>query len=318
MAVNINVPPVPTFNPHTHDLSTKWQKWTRDFETFAVASGVKDDKQKRQLLLHCAGTEVHDIFETLEGTGENYKTAKDKLTAYFTPLKNIPYSRHLFRSEGQKDDESIIQYVTRLRQLAGPCEFGDSKDDFIRDQVIDKCKSKSLRTKLLAEPELKLKKLLEIAQAKEASESRARSFEETDRTFAVSGAKHHKFNNHKNGMKPTGNASPASGDNSCYRCGFRGHTGKDCRISKNVKCYRCGKIGHFKSVCKSKIVQSQEQKHGVKYVSEGKVEAQADDAGTSDEEFGFCVAENKRGMTYATVNIDKEPVKMIVDLMSDM
>ena len=115
------------------------------------ASGVTDDNQKRQLLLHCAGESVEDIFYTLADTGTTYETTKAKITAYFTPRKNTSYNRHMFRKTGQSDGESVGQFVTRLRQLASLCAFGGQVDDFIRDQVIDNCSSKRLRTKLLAE-----------------------------------------------------------------------------------------------------------------------------------------------------------------------
>ena len=44
---------------------------------------VNDEKQKRALLVHYSGPEVDDIFDTLEETSEDYKTAVDKLTAHF-------------------------------------------------------------------------------------------------------------------------------------------------------------------------------------------------------------------------------------------
>ena len=43
------------------------------------------------------------------------------------------------------------QFVTRLRQKAQSCEFGDAAtvDEQIRDQVISKCSSHNIRHKLL-------------------------------------------------------------------------------------------------------------------------------------------------------------------------
>jgi hypothetical protein len=32
-------------------------------------------------------------------------------------------------------------FVSRLKQLAATCDYGDFKDDFLRDEVIDKCHS---------------------------------------------------------------------------------------------------------------------------------------------------------------------------------
>ena len=141
MAVPLQVSPVAPFDPHVdaNSLCQRWKRWVQAFELYVGASGVKDDNQKRQLLLHCAGMDVQDIFYTLPATGTDYKTAKDKLTAHFTPKQNTSYNRHMFRKEVQKEGENVGQFVTRLRQLAALCEFGDQVGDFIRDQVVDNC-----------------------------------------------------------------------------------------------------------------------------------------------------------------------------------
>ena len=168
MSVQINVAPLAAFHPHgePHSVSQRWKKWHRSFEMYAAASGCKDKVKKRHLLLHLAGPEVQDIFETLSDTGDDFDTTSTKLKEYFTPQQNEPYNRHLFCQECQAEAESVAQFGTRLRQLSVNCAFGDKTDNFIRDQIIDKCSSKSLRTKLLAEKDLKLPRLLELAQAK--------------------------------------------------------------------------------------------------------------------------------------------------------
>ena len=65
------------------------------------------------------------IFYTLPNTDETYTTAKEKITEYFTPRKSTSYNRHMFRKDSQTEGESVAQLVTRLRQLANLCEFGD-------------------------------------------------------------------------------------------------------------------------------------------------------------------------------------------------
>ena len=39
-------------------VAQRWYKWIRSFELFSSATGCKDDKQKRNLLLHTAGPDV--------------------------------------------------------------------------------------------------------------------------------------------------------------------------------------------------------------------------------------------------------------------
>jgi hypothetical protein len=60
-------------------LSQRWKKWVKSFD----ASNVTDKKRQRALLLHLAGPEVQEVFETLSDTGDDYATALEKLDAYF-------------------------------------------------------------------------------------------------------------------------------------------------------------------------------------------------------------------------------------------
>ena len=61
---------------------------------------VTDDKQKRAPLYQ-ADLETQEIFETLTGTGDDYKTAQEKLDAYFSPKKNVDYEISQFWQSGK-------------------------------------------------------------------------------------------------------------------------------------------------------------------------------------------------------------------------
>ena len=98
---------------------------------------------------------MQDVYYTFPearepGEGETvYTVAMEQLDQYFMPQVNVPYERHLFRTMAQLPTESVDQFMTRLREKAEYCEFGDAKDENIRDQVIEKCMSSRLRRKLL-------------------------------------------------------------------------------------------------------------------------------------------------------------------------
>ena len=37
----------------------------------------------------------------------------------------------------------------------------------------------------------------------------------------------------------------------CFRCGYRNHKVKDCKVPSNITCRRCEKVGHIENACKS-------------------------------------------------------------------
>ena len=133
----------------TAGISARWERWLQAFELFATGKGVKNADQKKVLLLHTAGLDVQDIFFTLEeeGGSDNYRKATATLNKYFKPQANVPYERLCFRETSQLHNETVEEFLTRLRQKAKTCEFRDANavEEQIRDQVINKCLSHELR-----------------------------------------------------------------------------------------------------------------------------------------------------------------------------
>ena len=127
-------------------IAARWERWLRAFELFAEGEGITNHGQKKALLLHTAGMSVQDIFftvpeETEETEGTNvFVNAISALNKHFKPqTTNVPYERLVFRETKQSVSETVEQYITRLRQKAHTCEFGETCEEQIRDQVISGC-----------------------------------------------------------------------------------------------------------------------------------------------------------------------------------
>ena len=71
------------------------------------------------------------------------------LDNYFVPKVNIHFERHKFHQLTQTREETIDEFVCRLRQGAATYEFCDSVHERIRDQIISKCYPHDVRKKLL-------------------------------------------------------------------------------------------------------------------------------------------------------------------------
>ena len=76
----------------------------------------------------------------------------------------------MFFTRVQKVDESINDYVTDLKIKARNCNFGDLKDEMIRDKIICGITSEQLRGRLLRQGDISLDKVLEICRSHEARE----------------------------------------------------------------------------------------------------------------------------------------------------
>ncbi len=156
------------------NLSRSWDNYVKRFEYYIAASGVTKDEQKKAMLLHLSGEEIQDIFETFTDVGNTYKDTVTKLTEYFNPKKNVAYERHIFRQAVQKMDETVDNYVIRLKKLSVSCDFpDDTVTDQIRDQIVENCNSSELKKRFLREQELTLEKIQTIARTNELADLHA-------------------------------------------------------------------------------------------------------------------------------------------------
>ena len=169
------------------NVGRRRRRWLKSFCLYADSKGLilqadsADNKvQRRTSLLHSAGEDVQEIFETLADTcaAADYAKAEKALNDYFIPKVNSTYQNHVFRSMEQQDGETVAQFVTRLKQVVKDCDYGDQSDNQIRDQVVQRCKSHALRRKLLEKGEnLTLALLLATAATHEAVQSQLGSME---------------------------------------------------------------------------------------------------------------------------------------------
>ena len=107
---------LPNFFPisvHEGNAEIRWRKWISCLENLFIGLDIKAIKRQKALLLHYTGEDVSEIFDTLEGTGEAFETAKQKLKDYFAPKKNTEYGVYKFRQAKQSANETIDSFHTR-------------------------------------------------------------------------------------------------------------------------------------------------------------------------------------------------------------
>ena len=66
-----------TCDPTT--LGQRWKKWVTSLEYYILASNVTDPARKRAILLHLAGPEVQDLFQSFTEQGPTYAEAAHRL-----------------------------------------------------------------------------------------------------------------------------------------------------------------------------------------------------------------------------------------------
>ena len=177
----VSLPSFPLFDVHAD--GNAGPQWLGRLEQMLIGMNITVAKRKQALLLHYAGPDVDEIFDTLPNTGDDgdYDTAVAKLNEYFSPQVNTTYEVYNFRQTKQKEGESLNSFHTRLHQLAKTCKFSDV-DKEIKEHIILTSSSSSLRHQALRENPT-LEGLLKLGRALELSEKQAKDVEDTGGEF---------------------------------------------------------------------------------------------------------------------------------------
>ena len=121
------------------------------------------DKQKVSLLLYSMGAEYMPVYKTFDFANSSDRdkidVVKKKFNEYFEPKKLLKKQLTMFQARVQRDNESVTQYITAVKQLATHCEFGSLKDRQIALQISNGVRDTKLKEKLW-EDDLSLDKLL--------------------------------------------------------------------------------------------------------------------------------------------------------------
>ena len=302
-----------------HTAGTRWKKYLSRFELLVTAMNLDTQaKRKKALLLHFAGEEVYDIYDTFsdEQKGgdneEGYQKCVKSLTDHFEPKKNLEYETFKFRQARQEENETVDTFCTRLRLLAATCEFGDVNRE-IKAQILQGCNSTRLRRRALRD-EMTLDKLLETARALELSDVQAKEME-AEKEVRVSYVKKGKSKNYQSQYqnKDAKRSSDKSNSQSKHACGWCGgeekHSRQDCP-AKDRLCNACHKKGHYWFVCRSNS-KSKPNKYTKTKVMHVDVDSKAVDS-DSEEEYVFGVG-SKAAAPQVEVKIGHQRVKCLVD-----
>jgi len=215
-------------------------------------------------VLHPAGLDVQEVYFTLvlDGAEKNYADMFKVLGDYFIPKANAPFERRLFRQVSQSSEEMVDQFVCRLRQQAASCEFGEREDEYIRDQLIDKCYSGKLCRKFLEkEGSVTLDDLLVTAQAQEAVNLQMEAMGANNssgqvNTVVEDWARGGDISSEQVNSLADVRGGTSSEKRDCFNCGREDHFARDRRCpARGRKCGHCGEIGHFKVKCRKKFAK---------------------------------------------------------------
>ena len=296
-------PPEPfSFKPE------EWSKWIRRFERFRLASGLdkKADAAQLNMLIYTMGDRADDIlhsFKYAEGERESYKTVKEKFESHFIPKRNVIFERAMFNSRIQGPEEPVDHFVTALYSLAEHCDYGDLKDEMIRDRIVVGIRDAQLSEKLQLDRQLTLEKAITQVRQQEAVKHQQTALRGSmDGSLAA--VQKDKQPLSRKGKQPTRNKRSSQPPHinrettRCPWCGKPKHDRQHCP-AKEAVCRKCKKRGHYQKVCRSVAQVASVQESGT-------------------EAFLGAVTNNSDDQWNITLQLNSKPVKFCIDTGADV
>ena len=246
---NCQLPP-PEVMVCTGNTAVNWKVFKEAYEDFATATELiaKDDEIQAATLKTIMGKECRQTLSRLELSNADKKRPSkilEKLEEYFAPTRNVLYERYLFHSAQQQRNETVDQYIIRLRHLAESCKFGALHDEMLRDRLVLGCRDKGAKARLFREKDCTLKKALEAMQISEATHEQLKDMGGEDNPIPINALyQRKKGTKHTDKHRQARNSYP-----SCKYCGGKHEAVKTQCPAYGKSCRLCGKANHFHTVC---------------------------------------------------------------------
>ena len=216
--------PVPDPMQCTGDVANNWKSFKEAYTDYATTTELhkKEKAIQAATLKTVMGKECRQILARLELSEEEMKDPAvviNKLESYFEPTRNILYECFLFHAAEQQPNETVDQYIIRLRHLAETCNFQGLHDEMLRDRLVLGSRDKAARPRLFRQQECDLKTALEALRISERTQEQLKELdteEQDNPVHALRSAAHskkHKF------VVPQGKPKTVPSTEPCQYCG---------------------------------------------------------------------------------------------------
>eukprot|EP00057_Strongylocentrotus_purpuratus_P007302 XP_011661776.1 PREDICTED: uncharacterized protein K02A2.6-like [Strongylocentrotus purpuratus] len=247
------------------NLEANWKAFGESWSDYRIATELdkKPDIVQVATLRTVMGQDCKDRLATLPLSDEDRKNPQiiiEKLAEHFAPARNVLYDRFVFHSASQQQNESVDQYVVRLRQLGKACKFGALEEEMIRDRLVLGCKDKQAQARLFREQDTvcTLKKAIASLEVSESSQQQLRivkgeesvHFTQSQHKKGNAGGRQMQTNSYMDRKKYGKSFSTQKEEmNGCKFCGGSHSRGRDNCPAYGKTCRKCGRANHFQTVC---------------------------------------------------------------------
>ena len=229
-------------------VAADWPVWKTRFTRFLNVSGLKSKDEEVQIdaLVYHMGGQAEDLlssFALKDAEKKKYATVLAKFDSHFEGKKNVIYERARFNLRTQGEGEAVDDFILDLYRLADRCEYGDKKDEWIRDRLVVGVADRRVSEKLQLIANLDLVTAVTTVRQHESVRRQQADLQGDSSVNRIS--------------------SRTSG---CPTCGGpKRHAAEECP-ARDADCRKCSRKGHWARVCKGRDSGSSSGK--INYIEE--------------------------------------------------
>ena len=198
------------------------------------------------------GDDAEDIlasFSLSEDNAKKYETVETKFNDHFNPRKNVIFERAKFNSRKQEEEEPVEAFITALYKLSEHCNYGDLKNEMIRDRIVVGIRDARLSERLQLDHKLTLDDAVTtVRQSEQVKQQQTvlRGTEVKPATHVDAVQRGHKHRQPADEQQNEPNKAEK-----CGKCGRSPAHNRDRCPAREAICHKCKKRGHFQIVCRS-------------------------------------------------------------------
>lgn len=183
---------VSEFGPESDET---WEIYCERLKHFYSANKITDNDKRKSILLSACGSKAYKLMCNLlapdKPGDKSFNDLVTLLKQHYNPIPSEVAQRFKFNNRIQQQEESIAEFVQKLRGLSVQCNFENHLEKMIRDRLVAGLRDKEVQLRLLAEPDLTLDSAFKLASGLEAANINSREFQ------AVMGTPVHKVSEAK-------------------------------------------------------------------------------------------------------------------------
>ncbi|XP_067949927.1 uncharacterized protein [Watersipora subatra] len=248
------------------NLATAWKVFKEQFNIYVIVKKLREltvDEQIGHMLMAMGSDSVpvYNQFTFVPSDENKKKTLANCIKffdAYFEPVKNVIFERSVFNKMTQQPGQSLHQFIVKLQVQSENCDYGDMRDDLVRDRIVVGVRDIELRKYLIDVPDLTLRLCIQKAKqyvsnqehvAAMASTSGAQCPGKEEYAGNVDSVQRYKPKSSKQMTDTEENRSSNAKDQPCSKCGKWKHFGGRCPAERS-SCNKCKRRGHWAKMCK--------------------------------------------------------------------